>query len=143
VQTAGNRSYTVANVQTATRENIHGGWALTIAYSNLPNPPRNLTTFSGFRSVQSTNTVDIPISGVKTPPSSVVTTMLGAVSYEGDAGSVVGQMRLGNATAALTKIADARHPVARVGGSATPNQAPWDRSRPRLGWCRTTQPRLA
>ena len=38
VQAAGNGSYTVANVQTATGSNIHGGWSLTIAYSNPTDP---------------------------------------------------------------------------------------------------------
>src|SRR5450432_561114 len=114
VQAAGNGSYTVANVQTATGENIHGGWALTIAYSNPADPPRNLTIFSGFGSVAANGVVDIPISVFKTPPSGAVTTTLGAVSYEGDAGSVGDQMQLGNTTAALTNITDALHPVANT-----------------------------
>ncbi|HEY3924112.1 MAG TPA: Ig-like domain-containing protein [Acidothermaceae bacterium] len=112
VQAAGNGSYTVANIQTATGTNIQGGWALAIAYSNPTDPPRDLTIFSGFGTVGAGNVVDIPVSGFKTPPTGAVTTTLGAISYEGDAASVGDQLLLGNTTATLQNVTDALHPVA-------------------------------
>ena len=114
VQAAGNGSYTVANVQTATGENIQGGWALAIAYSNPTDPPRDLTVFSGFGTVGAGGVVDIPVSGFKTPPSGAVTTTLGSISYEGDAASVGDQMQLGNTVATLQNVTDALHPVANT-----------------------------
>ena len=112
VQAAGNGSYTVANVQTATGTNIQGGWALAIAYSNPTDPPRDLTIFSGFGTVGAGDIVDIPVSGFKTPPSGAVHTTLGSISYEGDAASTGDQLLLGNTTATLQNVTDALHPVA-------------------------------
>jgi uncharacterized repeat protein (TIGR01451 family) len=114
IQAAGNGSYTVANVQTATGQNLHGGWSLTIAYSNPADPPRNLTIFAGFGSVNSTspnNVVDIPLSGFQTPVSGAVNTTLGVVSYEGDAGATGDQMELGDSTSTLHDVTDALHNV--------------------------------
>ena len=111
VQAAGNGSYTVANVQTATGTNIQGGWALAIAYSNPTDPPRDLTIFSGFGTVGAGNVVDIPLTGFKTPPTGAVTTTLGAISYEGDAASTGDQLLLGNTTTTLQNVTDALHPV--------------------------------
>ena len=114
VQAAGNGSYTVGNVQAATGTNIQGGWALVIAYSNPTDPPRNLTIFAGFGSVSSNGVVDIPLSGFQTPPSGAVNTTLGAVSYEGDAGSTGDQMELGDTTSTLQNVTDALHPIANT-----------------------------
>lgn len=114
VQSAGNGSYTVGNVQTATGTNIQGGWSLVIAYSNPIDPPRNLTIFAGFGSVAANGSVDIPLSGFQTPSIGAVNTTLGAVSYEGDAGSVGDQMQLGDTTASLQNVTDALHPVANT-----------------------------
>jgi fimbrial isopeptide formation D2 family protein len=109
VQAAGNGSYTVGNVQTGTGTNIQGGWSLVVAYSNPTDPPRNLTIFAGFGSVAATNVVDIPLSGFQTPTTGAVNTTLGAVSYEGDAGSTGDQMQLGDSTSTLSNISDALH----------------------------------
>ena len=112
VQAAGNGSYTVANVQTATGQNIHGGWSLTIAYSDPADPPRNLTVFAGFGTVNSSSTdnvVDIPLSGFQTPATGAVNTTLGAVSYEGDAGATGDQMELGDSTSTLQDVQDTLH----------------------------------
>lgn len=114
VQAAGNGSYTVANVQTATGTNIQGGWSLVVAYSNPTDPPRNLTIFAGFGSVASNGVVDIPLSGFQTPSTGAVNTTLGAVSYEGDAGSTGDQMQLGDSTTTLQNVTDALHPVANT-----------------------------
>jgi fimbrial isopeptide formation D2 family protein len=114
VQAAGNGSYTVGNVQTATGTNIQGGWALVVAYANPTDPPRNLTIFAGFGSVASNGIVDIPLSGFQTPSTGAVNTTLGAVSYEGDAGSTGDQMQLGDSTTTLQNVTDALHPVANT-----------------------------
>lgn len=114
VQAAGNGSYTVGNVQTATGTNIQGGWALVVAYANPTDPPRNLTIFAGFGSVASNGVVDIPLSGFQTPATGAVNTTLGAVSYEGDAGSTGDQMQLGDSTSTLQNVTDALHPVANT-----------------------------
>src|SRR5450432_4587954 len=111
VQAAGNGSYTVANVQTATGENIQGGWALAIAYSNPTDPPRDLTIFSGFGTVANGDIIDLPLSGFQTPASGAVNTTLGAVSYEGDAGSTGDQMQLGDTVPHLQNVHDLLHDV--------------------------------
>jgi uncharacterized repeat protein (TIGR01451 family) len=114
LQAAGNGSYTVANVQAGTGSDRYAGWGLTIAYSNPTDPPRNLAVFSGFGTVTGGNVVDIPVSGFVTPPSGAVRTTLGAISYEGDAGSTGDQMQLGNTTSTLSNVTDALHPVANT-----------------------------
>ena len=111
VQAAGNGSYTVANVQTATGTNIHGGWSLTIAYSNPTDPPRNLTVFAGFGSVANGDIIDFTLNGFQTPATGAVNTTLGAVSYEGDAGSTGDQMQLGDTVPHLQNVSDALHNV--------------------------------
>jgi uncharacterized repeat protein (TIGR01451 family) len=111
IQAAGNGSYTVANVQTATGQNSHGGWSLTIAYSNPTDPPRNLTVFAGFGSVQNGDVIDLPLTGFQTPATGAVNTTLGAVSYEGDAGSTGDQMELGDTVPDLQNVHDALHDV--------------------------------
>ena len=121
IQAAGNGSYTVANLQTATGENIHGGWSLTIAYSNPLDPPRNLTIFAGFGTVSSamgSNVVDIPLTGFQTPATGAVNTTLGAVSYEGDAGSTGDQLQLGDTVPDLQNVSDALHNVGNTFTSA-------------------------
>jgi len=123
---AGNGSYTVANLQTGTGTNLHGGWALTIAYSNPIDPPRNLTVFAGFGSVAATNQVDLTVSGFQTPLTGDVKTTVGAISYEGDAGSTGDQLQLGNSAADLQNVTDATHPVANTfySGPATTGSTP-------------------
>jgi hypothetical protein len=111
VQAAGNGSYTVANVQTATGTNIHGGWSLTIAYSNPTDPPRNLTVFAGFGSVANGDIIDFTLNGFQTPATGAVNTTLGAVSYEGDAGSLGDQLQLGDTVPHLQNVSDALHNV--------------------------------
>ncbi len=117
VSAAGNGSYTVGNVQSGTGGNQYGGWALTIAYANPTDPPRNLTIFAGYGSVAGTagnDIADLPVSGFQTPLTGLVKTTLGAVSYEGDAGSTGDQMQLGNTTGDLQNVTDALHSTANT-----------------------------
>ena len=87
VQAAGAGTYSVANVQAGTGQDRYAGWSLVVAYRDSSQPPRNLTVFDGFASINSGSPpVNIPVSGFETPPSGPVRTTLGFVAYEGDAG---------------------------------------------------------
>jgi large repetitive protein len=87
VRAAGAGSYSVANVQGGTGQDRYAGWTLVVAYRDSGQPPRNLTVFDGFASINSGSPpVSIPVSGFKTPPAGAVRTTVGFVAYEGDAG---------------------------------------------------------
>jgi uncharacterized repeat protein (TIGR01451 family) len=78
-------TYTVANVQSATGDDRYGGWALVVAYSAAGEPPRNLTVFDGFVSINSGDAPrELSVSGFRTPPSGPVRSRVGFVAYEGD-----------------------------------------------------------
>ena len=106
VAAAGNGTYTVADVQAATGNDRYGGWSLVVAYHDAAQPPRNLTVFDGFQTVNAGNpTVTIPVSGFLTPLSGPVNTELGFVTWEGDRG-LTGD----SATLDGTTLTDALHP---------------------------------
>jgi hypothetical protein len=106
VSAAGNGTYTVADVQAATGMDRYGGWSLVVAYHDAAQPPRNLTVFDGFQTVNAANpTVTIPVSGFLTPLSGPVHTQLGFVTWEGDRG-LTGD----SATLDGTTLSDAVHP---------------------------------
>lgn len=88
VRAAGNGTYTVANVQSTTGvTNRWAGWTIVVAYRDLNDKPRNLTVFDGFNVVSTANTtIDITVSGFRTPPFGAVSAKLGAVVYDGDDG---------------------------------------------------------
>ena len=87
VSAAGNGTYTVANVQSATGNNKLGGWALVMAVQDTSLPPRNMTILDGFKAVSSGSPgVSGSLTGFETPPSGPVNTVIGVVSNEGDAG---------------------------------------------------------
>jgi uncharacterized repeat protein (TIGR01451 family) len=89
VQTGGNGTYTVANVQSTTdRTNRWGGWSLVVVYRNLNEQARNLAVFDGFALVSgSGSAINITVSGFTTPPFGSVNVKLGAIAYDGDGGS--------------------------------------------------------
>ena len=106
VSSAGNGTYTVADVQAGTGNDRYGGWSLVVAYHDAAQPPRNLTVFDGFQTVNAGNpTVTIPVSGFLTPLSGPVNTELGFVTWEGDRG-LTGD----SATLDGTTLTDALHP---------------------------------
>jgi uncharacterized repeat protein (TIGR01451 family) len=85
VGAGGAGSYTLANVQTATGLDRYAGWSLVVAYHSPTAPPRNLTVFDGFETVNSGDPPqEISISGFRTPPSGPVRSKMGFVAYEGD-----------------------------------------------------------
>jgi uncharacterized repeat protein (TIGR01451 family) len=97
----------VANVQSATGPNKLAGWALVMAVRASSLPPRNLTIFDGFKTVNSGSAgVTIPITGFKTPPSGPVRTTIGVVANEGDAGTAGDSMSLNG-----TRRSDANNPA--------------------------------
>ena len=109
VRAGGSGTYGVGNVVLGTGQDRYAGWALVIAYGDPTEPVRNLTVFDGFASVVSGETITIPVSGFQTPPSGTVRTRIGAVTYEGDAGSTGDQLLLGTRT-----ISDAQNPATNV-----------------------------
>ena len=106
VAAAGNGTYTVANVQTATGQDRLGGWSLVIAYRDTTQPARNLTVFDGLKSINGSASGTIAVSGFRTPPSGTVRTTVGFVTYEGDLGLVGDGASLNN-----VPLSDAQHPV--------------------------------
>jgi uncharacterized repeat protein (TIGR01451 family) len=105
VQSGGNGSYTVANVQSTTGTNEFAGWALVVMYRDNTLPPRNLVVFDGYASVAPGASVAIPVSGFVTPPAGPVNTRLGVVAGEGDLGFTGDSFLLNGTT-----ISDANNP---------------------------------
>jgi uncharacterized repeat protein (TIGR01451 family) len=117
VQAAGAGIYSVANVQAGTGQDRYAGWTLVVAYHDSSQPPRNLTVFDGFASINSGGApVSIPVSGFRTPPSGAVRTTLGFVAYEGDAGLTGDSASLNGTT-----LSDAANPPNNFFNSAISN----------------------
>ncbi|GLY08035.1 Ig-like domain-containing protein [Actinoplanes sp. NBRC 101535] len=107
VSGAGNGSYTVANVQAGTGVDRYAGWSLVIAYHNDNLSVRSLRVYDGFGVVNTTtSSVDIPISGFKTPSNGQDNAKIGAVVYEGDLGRTGDQLKLDGVA-----MSDALNPV--------------------------------
>ena len=111
VAAAGSGVYTVANVQSLSGGgNQYAGWSLIVAVSDPSAPPRNLTVFTGFGSVQANDPPQtFSVSGFLTPPTGAVRTTLGAVTYEGDMGLTGDSFSLNG-----TQISDALNPANNV-----------------------------
>ncbi len=117
VQAAGAGTYSVANVQSGTGQDRYAGWTLVVAYHDSGQPPRNLTVFDGFASINSGHPPEtIPVSGFKTPPSGAVRTTVGFVAYEGDAGLTGDSASLNGTT-----LSDAANPPNNFFNSAISN----------------------
>lgn len=106
VRAAGNGTWTVGNVQTATGQDRLGGWTLVIAYRDTTQPARNLSVFDGLRSISGSGSGSIAVSGFQTPPAGDVRTTVGFVTYEGDLG-IVGDSASLNGRA----LSDPQHPA--------------------------------
>ncbi|MEM1030387.1 MAG: DUF11 domain-containing protein [Myxococcota bacterium] len=86
------------------------GWSLVVFYVAPNAPPRNLTLFDGFDRVSDTNPQAFSLSGFLVPNAFDAT--LGVVTYEGDAGVVGDELRLGLAPLDATdRLSDALNPV--------------------------------
>jgi uncharacterized repeat protein (TIGR01451 family) len=107
VATAGNGTYSVANIQAAGGTDHYAGWSLLIVYHDSIDPPRNLTVDDGFQSVAPNSPpIQVPVGGFKTPPAGAVNTTLGTVTWEGDTGLTGDSLQLNNTT-----LSDAANPA--------------------------------
>jgi uncharacterized repeat protein (TIGR01451 family) len=105
VSAGGAGSYTTANVQAGRGDDRYAGWSLAVAYHSPTAPPRNLTVFDGFESVNSGDPPhEISVSGFRTPPSGPVRSKVGLVAYEGDL-SLAGAKALLNGTKLTDSLA--------------------------------------
>lgn len=88
VRAAGAGVYSVANVQAGSGVDRYAGWSLVVAYADPAAPPRSLRVYDGLASIASADpALQIPISGLETPPAGAVKASVGVVAYEGDRGS--------------------------------------------------------
>ncbi len=123
VQTAGSGTYTLANVQSSSGStNQYAGWSLVVVVADPSAPARNLTVFTGFASVSSSDpSLTMAVSGFLTPPSGPVQTTMGAISYEGDMGLTGDTFTLasvGVTPVRTTTITDALNPATNVFNSS-------------------------
>ena len=109
---AGGGTYTTANVQLGTglSDSSSGGWALVVAYGDSAAPSRNLSVFDGMQTVTGTGNVTIPLSGFQTPLSGPVTATVGAVTYEGDLGTLGDGAAIQGGSGAFTALSNAVNP---------------------------------
>ena len=113
VSSAGSGAYTVANIQGSRTTNRFSGWALVVAYTQPGAPPRNLSIFDGHQLVNSgTTSVNIAISGFRTPANGAVRTHIGAVVMEGDLGLTGDTMTLNGVN--IPSPADPQNPSTNV-----------------------------
>lgn len=105
VQAAGNGTYTMANVQSGSGSDHYAGWALVVMYEDDNQPLRNLTVFDGFQTISGPG-VTMTASGFSTPHTGAVTASAGAISYEGDLGSLGDSLSLDG-----TVLTDALNPA--------------------------------
>ncbi|MGS2739651.1 T9SS type B sorting domain-containing protein [Sinomicrobium sp. M5D2P17] len=89
--------YTVANVRAA--EGTYGGtgtnnftggssagWTIFLVYEDLALSAKFITSFDGFADVRGNQSVDVPVSGFRTPPTIPVRANLMTLALEGDRG---------------------------------------------------------
>lgn len=117
VTAAGSGTYTVADVQTGTGGNAFAGWSLVVAYSDPDQPLRNLSVFDGLKVVSGTQQIDIPLSGFKTPSAGSVSTTVGVVAAEGDAGAAGDYLTVNDRL-----LTDAVHPANNTENSTIANR---------------------
>jgi uncharacterized repeat protein (TIGR01451 family) len=117
VAAGGDGTYTVADVQTGTGGNSFAGWSLVVAYSDPDEPLRNLSVFDGLQVVSGSQQLDIPLSGFKTPSSGAVSTTVGVVAAEGDAGATGDYLTVNDKL-----LTDAVHPANNTENSTIANR---------------------
>jgi len=123
IQAAGAGTYRVADIQAGTGGDRYAGWSLVVVVRDTAQPLRNLTVFDGYQVVNSSAaTVNIAVSGFRTPLSGAFTVRAGAVAYEGDLGQTGDQLRLngvnlGNATNPTTNVFNST--ISRLGAAIT------------------------
>jgi hypothetical protein len=116
VAAAGAGEYTVADVQAGTGEDRYAGWSLIVAYSDPSASPRSIRVFGGLASIVQKSPpepLQIPITGLETPPAGTVSADVALVAYEGDRGSAGDSLSL-----AGRDLADAANPANNVFNSS-------------------------
>jgi uncharacterized repeat protein (TIGR01451 family) len=110
VKQGGSGQYRVGNIQTDSGiSNRWGGWSLVVVYKNNTEQPRNLTVFDGY-GVVSGAPVSIPINGFITPPFGPINAKIGAIVYDGDAGSTGDRASFKSNTGTEVFLTDSTNP---------------------------------
>jgi len=86
VASAPSGDYWVANVQSTPGTDRFAGWALLIAYRDAAQPIRRLNVYDGLGTVQGGSPFNTTIAPFHTPATGAVTTKVGLLAFEGDAG---------------------------------------------------------
>jgi gliding motility-associated-like protein len=85
-------TYTVANVTSSEGFNsstgLSAGWTLFVVYEDAKATSKSITSFDGFSSIYDDKTLNIPISGFRTPPAGVINILYAFASLEGDKGEI-------------------------------------------------------
>jgi uncharacterized repeat protein (TIGR01451 family) len=124
VSAGGAGTYTTANVQTGRGLDRYAGWSLVVAYHSPSAPPRNLTVFDGFETVNSGDPPhELSVSGFRTPAFGPVRSALGFVVYEGDR-SLGGDYGSLNSTKSRDNLFDSR--ISRFGQAVTTKTPNYD-----------------
>ena len=127
VAAAGSGTYTVANVQAGTGNDRFAGWALFIAYRDNAQVVRGLHVYDGLGTVDATHTFQTTVAPFHTPVSPApVTTKVGLLSFEGDAGLATETATFNNValTDALNPVNNAMNSTIESGGSAFTAKSP-------------------
>jgi uncharacterized repeat protein (TIGR01451 family) len=114
VQGAGSGTYTGADIYAATGVDSYAAWSLVLVIHSPSFPQRHLVVFDGFGTIQNSagdTTLDIPLTGLSTPPTGQVDVRLGAVVFEGDAGSTGDQFQIIAPGGTITTLSDAENPA--------------------------------
>ena len=83
---AGNGTITVADIQAGTGVDRYAGWGLIVGYRDANQPLRRLNVFDGLGTVNSTTSFTTTVGPFLTPKTGPVTTTIGLLAHEGDAG---------------------------------------------------------
>lgn len=108
VRTGGSGTYYAANIVTPYNDyGICAGWSLVVVYKDFSNEPlRNLVIWDGYRVLDPNSSETITLTGFKTPSTGTVTTNVGSIAFEGDAGLTDDRLRLGP----TVYLSDAQNP---------------------------------
>jgi hypothetical protein len=98
VKAAGNGDYYVGSIVTPYNEyGVGAGWSIVVIYKDFSGSPlRNIVAWDGYQAVQPGTTVDITLSGFKTPMTGAVQSNVGVIAFEGDDGLTNDRLRLGS-----------------------------------------------
>ncbi len=120
-------TYTVGNIASTVGINQWAGWTLVVAFRNTTLPTRNLAVFDGLQTANNAAVpVDIAVSGLVTPSTGTVKSVIGVVAYDGDRGNLEGSgaggsLQFGPSTASLAAVFNTPNPVNDVFNSTITN----------------------